>query len=204
MPTHVAQALLDVLIFWMLTTPHEFAHAWVATMLGDDTPRRDGRVTLNPAAHVDWMGTVIVPLATSLMGAGFLGWGRPVSTDPRKLRGGRVGLAVVALAGPASNVVFAAIIALAANFAPAHSELLFRAAYMSIYLALFNLIPLPPLDGSKVLLAAGFPVRWYAELGRYGFLLLLMLFYSTGAGRLLQTATLETIYALFRVLVLRT
>ena len=188
----------------MLTTPHEFAHAWVATMLGDDTPRRDGRVTLNPAAHVDWMGTVFVPLATSLMGAGFLGWGRPVSTDPRKLRGGRVGLAIVALAGPASNVLFAAVIALAANFAPNHQELLFRAAYMSIYLALFNLIPLPPLDGSKVLLAAGFPVRWYVELGRYGFLLLLVLFYSTGAGRLLQTSTLETVYALFRLLVLRT
>jgi Zn-dependent protease len=204
MPPHFAQALLDVLIFWILTTPHEFAHAWVATMLGDDTPRRDGRVTLNPAAHVDWLGTVIVPLATSLMGAGFLGWGRPVNTDPRKLRGGRVGLAVVALAGPLSNVVFAGIIALAANLAPNAAEILFRAAYMSIYLALFNLIPLPPLDGSKVLLAAGFPVRWYVELGRYGFLLLMVLFYSTGAGRLLQAATLETIYALFRTLVFRT
>ena len=204
MSSHLAQALLDVLIFWILTTPHEFAHAWVATRLGDDTPRRDGRLTLNPAAHVDWLGTVIVPLATSLMGAGFLGWGRPVSTDPRKLRWGRVGLAVVAMAGPASNLVFAGLIALAANLAPEHADLLFRAAYMSIYLALFNLIPLPPLDGSKVLLAAGFPVRWYVELGRYGFLLLLVLFYSTGAGRLLQTATLTTIYTLFRVLVLRT
>lgn len=204
MPPHAAQALLDVLIFWILTTPHEFAHAWVATMLGDDTPRRDGRVTLNPAAHVDWLGTVIVPLATSLMGAGFLGWGRPVRTDPAKLRWGRVGLGVVALAGPLSNVVFAGAIALAANVAPAAGEILFRAAYMSIYLALFNLIPLPPLDGSKVLLAAGFPVGWYVELGRYGFLLLMVLFYSTGAGRLLQATTLETVYALFRTLVFRT
>ncbi len=204
MPTHITQALLDVLIFWILTTPHEFSHAWVATMLGDDTPRLDGRVTLNPAAHVDWLGTVIVPLATSLMGAGFLGWGRPVRTDPSKLRGGRVGLAVVAMAGPLSNVVFAGIITLAANLAPAAGEILFRAAYMSIYLALFNLIPLPPLDGSKVLLAAGFPVGWYVELGRYGFLLLMVLFYSTGAGRLLQATTLETVYALFQTLVFRT
>jgi len=204
MPTHAAQALLDVLIFWILTTPHEFAHAWVATRLGDDTPRRDGRVTLNPAAHVDWLGTVIVPLATSLMGAGFLGWGRPVRTDPSKLRWGRVGLAVVAMAGPLSNVVFAGVIALAANVAPAAGEILFRAAYMSIYLALFNLIPLPPLDGSKVLLAAGFPVGWYVELGRYGFLLLMVLFYSTGAMRVLQATTLETVYALFRTLVFRT
>jgi len=200
---HIQTAILNVLLLVILTAPHEFAHAWVATMLGDDTPRRDGRVTLNPAAHVDWLGTLIVPLATSLMGAGFLGWGRPVNTDPRQLRGGRVGLAAVALAGPLSNVVFAALIALAANFAPGAAEILFRAAYMSIYLALFNLIPLPPLDGSKVLLAAGFPVRWYIELARYGFLLLMVLFYSTGAGRLLQTMTLQTIYILFRTLVLR-
>ena len=203
MQPNIAQALLDVLIFWMLTTPHEFAHAWVATRLGDDTPRRDGRVTLNPAAHVDWVGTVIVPLVTSLMGAGFLGWGRPVSTDPRQLRGGRFGLTTVALAGPMSNVVFAVLIALAANVVPGAGDVLFRAAYMSIYLALFNLIPLPPLDGSKVLLAAGFPVRWYVELARYGFLLLMVLFYSTGVGRLLQVTTAHTIYTLFRTLVLR-
>src|SRR5512140_1579025 len=100
-------ALLKVLLLWILTAPHEFAHAWVATRLGDDTPRRDGRVTLNPLAHVDWFGTVIIPLATSLLGGGFLGWGRPVMTDPGKLRGGKFGMALVALAGPVSNLIFA-------------------------------------------------------------------------------------------------
>jgi Zn-dependent protease len=199
----LAHSLLDVLIFWMLTTPHEFAHAWVATRLGDDTPRRDGRVTLNPLAHVDLFGTVIIPLATSLLGGGFLGWGRPVMTDPRKLRGGRFGMAIVALAGPLSNLIFAGVIVVLANFAPNAVDILFRAVFLSIYLALFNLIPLPPLDGSKVLLAAGFPVRWYIELGRYGFLLLMVLFYSTGLGQWLSTTTMTGSAALFRALVLR-
>ena len=203
MTEHLAHALIDVLIFWMLTTPHEFAHAWVATRLGDDTPRRDGRVTLNPLAHVDWFGTVIIPLATSLLGAGFLGWGRPVMTDPHKLRGGNYGMALVALAGPMSNIVFAGVIGILANFLPNAEDILFRAVYLSIYLALFNLIPLPPLDGSKVLLAAGFPVRWYVELGRYGFMLLMVLFYSTGLGRWLATATMTGSSALFRTLVFR-
>ena len=200
---HLPHALLNVLIFWLLTTPHEFAHAWVATRLGDDTPRRDGRVTLNPLAHVDLFGTVIIPLATSLLGGGFLGWGRPVMTDPRKLRGGNFGMAVVALAGPVSNLIFAGVIAVSANFLPHAADILFQAVFLSIYLALFNLIPLPPLDGSKVLLAAGFPVRWYIELGRYGFLLLMVLFYSTGLGLWLSTATMRSSAALFHALVFR-
>src|SRR2546430_15997901 len=100
-------ALLQVLMFWMLTVPHEFAHAWVAMKLGDDTPVLEGRVTLNPLAHVDWIGTVILPLLMSLTGAGLIGWGRPVNTNPYKLRGGMKGMALVAMAGPASNVVFA-------------------------------------------------------------------------------------------------
>lgn len=201
MTDHLAQALLDVLIFWMLTTPHEFAHAWVATRLGDDTPRRDGRVTLNPLAHVDLFGTVIIPLATSLLGGGFLGWGRSVMTDPRKLRGGHFGMAAVALAGPFSNLIFAGVIVILANLMPGAVDVLFRAAFISIYLALFNLIPLPPLDGSKVLLAAGFPVRWYIELSRYGFLVLMVLFYSTGLGRWLSMATMTGSAALFQTLV---
>ena len=74
-------AILDVLLLWILTAPHEFAHAWVATRLGDDTPRKEGRVTLFPLAHVDWIGTALLPFVTSLLGAGFLGWGKPVRTE---------------------------------------------------------------------------------------------------------------------------
>src|SRR5690349_24489765 len=107
----IQTALVNVLLLWILTAPHEFAHAWVATRLGDDTPEREGRVTLNPLAHVDWIGTALLPFVTSLLGAGFLGWGKPVRTEIGKLRGGLNGLALVSLAGPASNVVLAVIMA---------------------------------------------------------------------------------------------
>src|SRR5690242_15583880 len=155
-------ALTNVALLWLLTTPHEFAHAWVATKLGDDTPALEGRVTLNPLAHVDWIGTALLPLITSLMGAGFLGWGRPVRTDNTKLKGGMNGLALVAIAGPASNVVLAVIMAAVAvatqRSMPALSEFAQHGVLLSLYLAIFNMIPIPPLDGSKLLLAARVPM----------------------------------------------
>ena len=147
-------AIINVSLLWLLTAPHEFAHAWVATKLGDDTPMREGRVTLNPLAHVDWIGTALLPAVTSLIGGGFLGWGKPVNTNPSRLRWGLNGLALVALAGPASNVIFAVILALAAvlafRVAPAFSEYAAKGVQLSLYLAIFNLIPVPPLDGSRV------------------------------------------------------
>jgi Zn-dependent protease len=187
MPLHVEDALLNVSLLWILTTPHEFAHAWVATRLGDDTPRLDGRVTLNPMAHVDWMGTVILPLATSLLGGGFLGWGRAVRTNPAKLRGGLNGLAVVALAGPASNVVFAVLLAAVARATagrfPSAAEFAAQGVRLSLYLAIFNMLPVPPLDGSKLLLAARVPAAVYNELARFGFMLLVVAISVSDLGR---------------------
>ena len=174
----IANALIDVVLLWMLTTPHEFAHAWVAERLGDDTPRLDGRVTLHPLAHVDWLGTVILPTVTSLLGAGFIGWGRAVRTDPSKLRGGLNGLALVALAGPFSNVISAvvlgAVAALAAASAPGLAAFASEGVRLSLYLAIFNMLPVPPLDGSKLLLAARIPASVYNELARFGFMLLIV------------------------------
>jgi len=196
------RSILDVLIFWMLTTPHEFAHAWVADRLGDDTPRQEGRVTLNPLAHVDWIGTVLIPLVSSLTSGVFFGWGRAVNTNPSKLRGGPNGLLAVALAGPASNVVFAAVLALIGMFWTGGTQFLFRAAYISLFLALFNMIPIPPLDGSKFLLAARIPVAAYMELSRFGFILLLVVMYSTGLGRWLSEASYVgamRLFTMFRV-----
>src|SRR6476646_301229 len=145
-------ALINGSLLWILTAPHEFAHAWVATKLGDDTPRREGRVTLNPLAHVDWIGTVLLPAVTSLIGAGFLGWGKPVNTNPSKLWGGLNGMALVALAGPASNVVFAVVLAAVAA-ATAHANVAVanfasQGVELSLDLALINMSPIPPLDGS--------------------------------------------------------
>ncbi|HXW12885.1 MAG TPA: site-2 protease family protein [Terriglobia bacterium] len=199
-------ALLNVLLLWILTAPHEFAHAWVATRLGDDTPRLEGRVTLNPLAHVDWMGTAILPFVTSLLGAGFLGWGRPVRSNPAKLRGGLNGLALVALAGPGMNVIMSAILALVAvltlSRSPALAQFLAHGVELSLYLALFNLLPVPPLDGSKLLLAARVPAVVYMELARFGFMLLIVLVSVTRLGIVMnEWAYLGTraIFGLLRV-----
>jgi len=193
-------ALINVALLWLLTTPHEFAHAWVATKLGDDTPQRDGRVTLNPLAHVDWIGTVLLPAMTSLLGAGFLGWGKPVNTNPSKLRFGLNGLALVALAGPASNVVFALVLAAVAA-ATAHVNLAVanfaaQGVELSLYLALFNMIPIPPLDGSKLLLAARVPVQVYSMVARYGFLVLILLMVRTNIGYTLSAWSTEATRAM--------
>ena len=147
MQLDITYALVQVLLLWVLTVPHEFSHAWVAERLGDDTPRREGRVTLYPLAHVDWIGTALLPFITSLLGGGFLGWGKPVRSDPRKLRGGLNGLALVALAGPASNVVLSVVLAILARatlvHAPAVADFFSRGVRLSLYLAILNMLPLP-------------------------------------------------------------
>jgi len=197
-------ALINVSLLWILTAPHEFAHAWVATKMGDDTPRREGRVTLNPLAHVDWIGTALLPALTSLFGGGFIGWGKPVNTNPSRLRWGHNGLALVALAGPASNVIFAVILGVAAvkaaDLMPAFSEYAARGVRLSLYLALFNLLPVPPLDGSKLLLAAKVPYAVYAELARVGILLLVVALTATSIGRWLSLWSLQGTELIFRVL----
>jgi Zn-dependent protease len=198
--------VLNVSLLWLLTTPHEFAHAWMAVKLGDDTPRREGRLTLHPLAHVDWLGTVILPAVTSLLSGGFLGWGKPVNTNPSRLRGGMNGLALVALAGPVSNVIFAFILAgvalLSADLAPALAEYAAHGVRLSVYLAIFNMIPVPPLDGSKLLLAARIPVIVYNELARFGFVLLLVAMSITDLGgwmSLLSWQGTERIFSLIRL-----
>ena len=194
-------ALIKVLMFWMLTTPHEFAHAWVAMKLGDDTPVLEGRVTLNPLAHVDWLGTVILPLIVSLSGAGFIGWGKPVNTKPNKLRWGLNGMALVALAGPVSNVIFAImLLGVAAHSGELMKSLCGTAAQLSLFLAIFNMIPVPPLDGSKLLLAARVPFFIYNELARFGFLLILIAMSATSLGDSMYRWSIQTtqmIYGLF-------
>ena len=201
---HLQEAILNVVLLWVLTAPHEFSHAWVATRLGDDTPLREGRVTLNPLAHVDWLGTAILPFVTSLMGYGFLGWGRPVRTQTAKLRGGLNGLALVALAGPASNVVMAvalAILAVAtAHSVPTLARFASEGVWLSLYLAIFNMLPVPPLDGSKLLLAARIPAVIYMELARAGFMILIVLMGFTRLGSYMGEWAVRGAEGIFSVL----
>jgi Zn-dependent protease len=161
---------------------HEFSHALAATRLGDRTAKLFGRLTLNPLAHFDPLGGTL--LAISMLTSGFgIGWAKPTPVNPLNLRGGRQSEALVALAGPASNLVLACVAAIiyralglgsAAGLLPTIFELF---VYVNLALMLFNLIPVPPLDGSHVLLALVSPAtawRWRPVLNQYGTVLLLL------------------------------
>lgn len=173
---------------------HEYAHGFIASQWGDKTAKEAGRLTLNPVPHVDLLGTLIFPLVNMLSGTNFLiGWARPVPIDPRRFRKYRAGLFWVALAGPGMNVllafVSAAIFCSISLWVPEtfylHEPLL-AMAYVSISLnyalGIFNLIPLPPLDGSKII-ESMLPVkaaRQYEQVARYSFFILMALLF-TGA-----------------------
>ena len=177
--------------------------AWVATKLGDDTPENEGRVTLQPLAHIDWIGTTLLPFISSLLTGGFIGWGKPVNTNISKLKWGLNGLLLVALAGPVMNILFAFVLLLiAAAFrtaVPDVSSFAVMAAQLSVYLAVFNLLPVPPLDGSKILIAMRVPYFIYAEVARFGFVLLLLAFQFTQLGNWINYTSLVITSELFQL-----
>ncbi len=147
-------------------TVHEASHAWAASRLGDPTAKLQGRLSLNPAVHIDPVGTVILPLVAFALNAPIIGWAKPVPVDMRYLQHPRRDFMWIALAGPASNVVLAILASLLLRALPllpgavgtiAIVEPLFEFAYrfffVNILLAVFNMIPVPPLDGSNVVAA---------------------------------------------------
>lgn len=157
---------------------HEVAHGYVAYRLGDPTARNANRLTLNPLAHVDPMGTLVLPLILVLMNSPVLfGWAKPVPFNPAYFRDVKKGVMLVGVAGPASNLVLASVAALLFRvFTPGGviGLLLLNLCVVNVILATFNLIPIPPLDGSRV--AIGFLpnhlVPRYLRLERYGFLII--------------------------------
>lgn len=171
--------LLAVLI--MSLSFHEAAHAFAADRLGDPTARQLGRLTLNPLAHIDWIGTVLFPLIAMSSGIPLIGWAKPVPVDMRNLREPRRDFALVALAGPVSNLILAVAAGLlfeahlASTDAPGVlAQTLLMAVIMNVMLAVFNMIPVPPLDGGNVLMglvphSVARSINW---LRPYGFLII--------------------------------
>lgn len=170
------------LILLVSLTLHECAHAWVSHLLGDDTPMEQGRITLNPLAHIDWLGTVILPLGMILLSPGFVifGWGKPVVTDPTQYKNPRWGQTLMSLAGPGANFALALVVSvvagLVAPYFPKVVGLCVRVVVVNVALGLFNLLPVPPLDGSYILKAlVGLSEETFLTMSRWGLLVLLLL-----------------------------
>ena len=172
-------------------TIHEAAHAWTADRLGDPTARMLGRVSLNPLVHIDWVGTVLLPLLAMFSGLLLIGWAKPVPVNTRNLRHPRRDFMLVAAAGPISNLLQALAAAfilrgtVATGAAPTLGvTFLTQFVFTNLALAFFNLIPVPPLDGGNVALGLMPPrlAASYAQLRSYGFLILYVLM-LTGVAR---------------------
>jgi Zn-dependent protease len=157
----VLELLIAFVILISSLTFHEAAHAWTANKLGDPTARVLGRLTLNPAVHVDVIGTIVFPLIAMVTGFPLIGWAKPVPVDMRNLRHPRRDFAIVAAAGPISNLILAAggailFTAWSADAASETRELiasaLVRFVLLNVLLAVFNMIPVPPLDGGNILM----------------------------------------------------
>ena len=185
----LTEVLIVLVVLIASLSVHEAAHAFAADRLGDPTARQLGRLSLNPAVHIDPIGTLLFPLIAYLTGVPLIGWAKPVPVNPRLLKHPKRDFALIAAAGPASNLVMAAMGAVALSAARNAAgpgdlvggaltgplmALLFTFAIVNVLLAVFNMIPVPPLDGGNVLLGLlpAAPARLIEQMRPYGILIL--------------------------------
>jgi Zn-dependent protease len=176
----IIEGLISYLGLIVLLTFHEFGHAWTASKCGDDTARLQGRCSLNPIVHIDPIGTVLLPLMMIFLPFGvsrfMIGWAKPVPVNVYRLRNGRWDDILVSMAGPAMNLVLAVGLVALARIAllfgsDVSINLFLQMAALSLLLCFFNLIPIPPLDGSHVLRnLTGMSWETYANFARFGFI----------------------------------
>ena len=197
------------LMLVLLLTCHEFAHAWVGWKCGDDTARLQGRVSLNPLVHIDPIGTVLLPLLMIFLPAGLgrflIGWAKPVPFNPRNLANPKRDEMLIAMAGPAMNLVLGLLLVGLAKVglllhSSAMMEMCVNAAELSLLLCFFNLIPVPPLDGSHVLRnLTNMSYEAYANFARYGFIVVIVLLQIPGFRQFLSAVTYGTLNLFARV-----
>ncbi|HEY9073145.1 MAG TPA: site-2 protease family protein [Desulfobaccales bacterium] len=191
LPYILEMAIMAVVLLFSVIV-HEVAHGYVALRNGDPTARMLGRITLNPIPHIDPVGTILLPAILLLSHAGILfGWAKPVPVNPRNFRNYRWGEITVSAAGPLSNLALAVGFALLLRLGLMNLgfiKLAFFGVSINIFLALFNLIPIPPLDGSHIVAILLPPnlLRLYNYLEPVGFILILLLFYTGILGALIM------------------
>jgi len=174
--------IFSIMLFFLAVVIHEFAHGWMAYKLGDPTAKHSGRLTLNPIAHIDPIGTVILPLFLIMTGSPILfGWAKPVPINFRALHNPKKDMIWVGLAGPGANIILAIIISLIIKLKVAFIPFQILEYFMALnlVLAIFNLIPIPPLDGSRVVMGL-LPTKLayqYIQLERFGFIIIVIMLY---------------------------
>lgn len=194
--------IFSIAVLIMSVVIHEVSHGVTANVLGDPTAKYEGRLTLNPIKHLDPFGSVLLPAMTYLIGGFIFGWAKPVPYNPYNLKNQRWGPAVVGGAGPLANITVALVFALGLRAlspsAPASLiAILTTIVFINILLAIFNLVPIPPLDGSKVLFAL-LPERFsnfQIFLEQYGLFILLLFIFS------FWRFVIPLVFALFRLFV---
>ncbi len=176
---------LQFIVLIFAITVHEFAHGWVAYKLGDPTAKYMGRLTLNPLAHIDPFGTIILPLLLVLLRMPPIGWAKPVPVDFMSLNNPKRDMFWVGIAGPSANFALAFILSVIIKTAPFLAQtfigqVIVLAIIINVILGIFNLIPIPPLDGSRII-SAILPYKYlvfYNKIQPYGFLLIILLLWS--------------------------
>lgn len=183
--------LLILMVLFLLTvTLHEYAHGRVAYWMGDETAKRAGRLTLNPLKHIDPFWTLILPAGLLFLGLPAIGMAKPVPVNFLNLKPFRLGMICVALAGPLANILLAIIFSWCFFLSTSMSFIFLIAAYFNLGLALFNLLPIPPLDGSRIVMGLLPPQQMlsFMKLERFGFLIIIVMIYMGMIRRILIPA----------------